>query len=202
MLSNIATNISLEKLGVEQKKKFIKSLTSIIKKLKDCKDSKKEQYLKLVREKFHLKQDEKFVVTKLRMMLVQLNASFECFQIRKAEKQKNGKKKKQCQTKETKLANSRKGIKSKAEVKDKKLGKKNPREILEKKLLEKLTKSMKKDVEDKKLNIKKPRKTLEERQLEKLRNKTFHDEEIFLETSKIEFLKSVNLHSRLDSLTL
>ena len=150
---------------------------SIIKKLKECKDSKKEQYLKMVRQKFKLNNDERFVITKLRMLLFELNASFETFQIRKPSKHhKKGKNKKQSQGKETKI------VKSKREQKP--------------------SQTIKTGTKEKKKCEKKLRVTLEERQLEKLRKQTPSINELSIRNpiSKIEFLKSVNLHSRVITL--
>merc|ERR1712129_317140 len=66
----------------EKKEKLTKAIINIIRKLKTTTDLKREKYMKMVCTEFNLEKNEKCVITKLRMMLVRLNAGVELPQIR------------------------------------------------------------------------------------------------------------------------
>ena len=70
---------------MENKQKFVKAVMNIIQKLKMASGLKKEKYLCRVRKEFNLAKDEKWVITKLRMMLVRLDVGMELLQIRKSQ---------------------------------------------------------------------------------------------------------------------
>ena len=88
----MASNLS------ENKEKLTKAIINIIKKLKISTGAKREKYMNMVRNEFNLGKNEKWVITKLRMMLVLLDAGLELLQIRKSETTKT--KKRQPVTKE------------------------------------------------------------------------------------------------------
>ena len=75
----------------ENKEKLTKAIINIIKKLKISSGAKREKYLNMVRNEFNLGKNEKWVITKLRMMLVRLDAGLELLQIRKSESTKTKK---------------------------------------------------------------------------------------------------------------
>ena len=81
------------------KEKLTKAIINIIKKLKISTGLKREKYMNMVRNEFNLGKHEKWVIRKLRMMLVPLDASLEVLQIRKSENSKT--KKRQPDAKET-----------------------------------------------------------------------------------------------------
>jgi hypothetical protein len=72
----------------ENKEKLIKSIVNIIKKLRASTGMKREKYMHLVCKEFNLGENEKWVITKLRMILVRLNAGMELLQIRNSENSK------------------------------------------------------------------------------------------------------------------
>merc|ERR1712129_223851 len=65
----------------EKKEKLTKAIVNIIRKLKTGTGLKREKYMNMVRTEFNLEKSEKWVLTKLRMMLVRLDASLELLQI-------------------------------------------------------------------------------------------------------------------------
>merc|ERR1712129_215153 len=70
----------------EKKEKLTKAIINIIRKLKTSTGSKREKYMNMVRTEFNLEKNEKWVLTKLRMMLVRLDAGLELLQITKTDK--------------------------------------------------------------------------------------------------------------------
>merc|ERR1712129_594255 len=83
----------------EKKEKLTKAIVNIIRKLKTSTGLKREKYMNMVRTEFNLEKNEKWVITKLRMMLVRLDAGLELLQITTSEK--NRTKKRQFVGKET-----------------------------------------------------------------------------------------------------
>ena len=73
----------------EKKERLTKAIINIIKKLKTSTGSKREKYIKMVCNEFNLDKNERWVITKLRMMIVRLDADFELLQIRTSDQHKN-----------------------------------------------------------------------------------------------------------------
>ena len=178
----MASNLS------ENKEKLTKAIINIIKKLKISSGAKREKYMSMVRNEFNLGNNEKWVITKLRMMLVRLDAGLELLQIKKSESTKT--KKRQyvaeeiiCEVTSTTLqrAKSLKGT-NLAALK-----------------LDQSMRSLKQDVKVKTSKqiktAKKARKSLECKQLEKLRNLKFevHEESLNNQENKAAFLRAFNL---------
>ena len=72
----------------EKKEKLTKAIINIIRKLKTSTGLKREKYMNMVRKEFNLEKNEKWVITKLRMMLVRLDAGLELLQIRTSDSQR------------------------------------------------------------------------------------------------------------------
>merc|ERR1712129_573759 len=72
----------------EKKEKLTKAIINIIRKLKTSTGLKREKKMNIVRKKFNLEKNEKWVLTKLRMMLVRLDAGLELLQIRTSDSQR------------------------------------------------------------------------------------------------------------------
>ena len=153
---------------IANKSKFVKAVTNIIRKLKTISGAKKEKYLNIIRTEFNLAKDERWVITKLRMMLVQLDAGMELLEIRKSEKLKMKKTKKTSSDVSNLCSSLTKSIKTS------------------------------KQTSNQTKKTKKPRKSLETRQLEKLRNMSFGEvEELDAKYSnKQAFLMTLDLHPK------
>ena len=163
---------------------------NIIQKLNTTTGSKKEKYMSQVRKEFKLAKDERWVITKLRMMIVRLDANLELLQIRKP-----------LTSKADIMLSPRDKIKSKAQkaiphkckvfVKE---------DSIKKALSEEKKKSVlvKQQATKQKATTRKPKKTLEARQLEKLRNMDFIQDDQRSNTlvNKVEFLKFFSLQSQ------
>ena len=72
----------------QNKEKLTNAIINIIKKLKISSGAKREKYMNMVRNEFNLGKNEKWVITKLRMMLVRLDVGLELLQIKKSESPK------------------------------------------------------------------------------------------------------------------
>ena len=172
-----------DKITSEKKEKLTKAIINIIKKLKTSTGLKREKYMSMVRTEFKLEKNEKWVQTKLRMMLVRLDAGLELLQITKSDN--NRTKKRQFVAKETSQGlfttkdsrvRTMKDTNVAFQTREKsKIGPKSSKAIFK---TSKQTKTAKR----------KSRKSLECRQLEKLRTKTFSQEEPFINTNnKVAF---------------
>merc|ERR1712129_405802 len=75
----------VDKITSQKKEKLTTAIINIIRKLKTSTGLKREKYMSMVRTEFNLEKNEKWVITKLRMMLVRLDAGLELLQIRKSE---------------------------------------------------------------------------------------------------------------------
>ena len=178
--SAIATTTS------ENKKKLIKSIINIIRKLKSATGVKREEYLNKVRKNFNIEKNERYVITKLRMILIKIHADVDCLQIDKSSKLKITKEK----AVENEKLNITEHISNTGNVKD----------VADQVYLTKQEKRNSKKVEtkvnksNKMQSARKPRKSLESRQLEKLRkNNLCQEETMKTEPNKIVFLGIFNL---------
>ena len=177
--SAIGKNIS------ENKGKIIKAVQNIIKKLQTATGLKKEKYMSLVRKEFNLGKNEKWVITKLRMILVRLDAGLGHLQIRQSENPR----------KEKSQSVLREAIKRKSNAKnrtsqDKYTATESPSNYFRNNIKETARKHTK--------SSKNQRKSLESRQLEKLRNTKFADDENTFNSSgnKAVFLSIFKLKSK------
>ena len=71
--------------------KFALAVSSIIKKIQSSEGAQKAKYLQKVKKQFQISDEERWVVTKLRMILVRLGMEVDLLQLKKSEK-KNGNK--------------------------------------------------------------------------------------------------------------
>ena len=165
----MSTKSAISKTTSEKKEKLTKAIINIIRKLKTSTGSKREKYLNMVRTEFNLEKNEKWVLTKLRMMLVRLDAGIELLQIRTSETPRI--KKRQSISKDTSCS---------AILTQKDSSKKMQREVMQSKQIKVTQKSQK---------------SLEYRQLEKLRKTNFEQEKTLnYSESKATFLRTFNLH--------
>ena len=166
---------NIDKSTSETKIEMTKNLVNIIKKLKDCCGLERKRFLSKVCKDFKMDKEEKFVITKLRMMLIRLDAGVEHLQIKghdeKDELMKNHKTKAIIGNKED----------------PSNLGDKNLQKVKEEcKLLYKRQAKTK------------PRKNLESKQLEKLRNNLFTTEKgNSIPINKEDFLRNFSLHPQI-----
>ena len=65
----------------ENKPRFVKAVKNIIQKLQTTTGLKKDKYMSMVCNEFNLGKNEKWVITKLRMILVRLDAGLEHLQM-------------------------------------------------------------------------------------------------------------------------
>ena len=160
---------AIGKTTSEKKAKLTKAIINIIRKLKTSTGSKREKYLNMVRTEFNLDKNEKWVLTKLRMMLVRLNAGIELLQIRASDIHR---------------AKRRQSV-----IKDISCG-----SILTKDV--RTRPAGRKVMTSKQIKVTRaPRKSLESRQLEKLRKTKFEQEKTLSNPeSKVAFLRYFNLH--------
>ena len=161
---------------------------NIIQKLNTSSDSKREKYMRQVRKEFNLVKEEKWVITKLRMMIVRLDVNMELLQIRKSINSKVGVKlspKEKLQRKALKEMEH----KCKVFVEEDYMTNGLPDLSWKQSVLVKLPAT-----KQKKTN-RKQRKTLKARQLEKLRNIDYVQDDQGSNTlvDKVSFLKSLNL---------
>merc|ERR1712129_427780 len=168
----------------EKKEKLTKAIINIIRKLKTSTGLKREKYMNMVRTEFNLEKNEKWVITKLRMMLVRLGAGLELLQITTSDKNKP--KKRQFVGKETPHGPFT--------TKESRIGTGEDTNVaLQTREQSKI--EVVKPSKQTKPSIRKSRKSLESRQLEKLRNKRFSQEEAVMisEDNKVAFLSMMNL---------
>ena len=191
MCLQIATKSAMATNSSGNKEKLSKAIFNIIKKLKITTGLKREKYMNMVRNEFNLGNNEKWVITKLRMMLVCLDAGLELLQIRKSQSAKTKKREDVakeiiCEVSSTKLerAKSVKGTNLAA------LKLNQSMSSLKQGVRVKTSKQIK--------TAKKARKSLECKQLEKLRNLKFevHEESLNNQENKAAFLKAFNLESQ------
>ena len=150
----------------EKKEKLTKAIINIIRKLKTSTGLNREKYMSMVRTEFNLEKNEKWVITKLRMMLVRLDAGVELLQIRTSESPRS--KKRQSIAKDTSCSPI---------LNQKDSSKKMQRVVMQIQVTQK------------------SRKSLEYRQLEKLRKTNFEQEKTLSNSeSKVAFLRTFNLH--------
>ena len=167
----------------EKKERLTKAIINIIKKLKTSTGLKREKYMKMVCNEFNLDKNEKWVITKLRMMLVRLDAGFELLQIRTAHHHKTKREWPIVKEASPKHITKRSSIKYANEVYQRGL------EMGLKNMKVKPSKQVK--------AVRKPRKSLECRQLEKLRMMKFDNEQSLRNSDdKVSFLNSLKLQPR------
>ena len=158
----------------EKKEKLTKAIINIIRKLKTSTGSKREKYRNMVRTEFNLEKNEKWVLTKLRMMLVRLDAGLELLQITKSDKTR---------TKDRQFAVKEVSCGPLTTTESRVRSAKDTNVALQTKEQSRIC-----------LKSRKSRKSLESRQLEKLRNKKFDQEEALINTdNKVAFLSMMNL---------
>ena len=177
------------------KSRYIQAIVNIIKKLKSSSGSQREKFISKVKKQFNFDDKEKWVVTKLRMILFRLEVDVQLLQI-KSRKGCEAINKKQCQPniqKETILMKAQRLKEKKDNIlagKDRKVQKSKTNGST--KVSPQRTSSAK---------IRKPRQSLEDKQLAKLRSVQLATEksepgitrqDIF-HTSKLEFMRSFNL---------
>ena len=181
---------------------YANALSKIIKTLRNSSGQTQKICLQKARKQFCLSDDEKYVVTKLRLILVRLGADIDKLQIRKTGR--NGVQAKTKFVAPTSVKERRTAINVEKEtvmmraqriraIKDSYFSTTtNNNES------KKSTQNFKK-VCTQETKIKKRRQSLEERQLAKLRSKTFKDDEVttnasrLFHSSKLEFLCALNL---------
>ena len=83
MCFKLSPKTAIENEMMENKSRLIKAVMNIIKKLNTTKGSKREKYMSQVQKEFKLAKDEKWVITKPRMIIETLDARMELLQIRK-----------------------------------------------------------------------------------------------------------------------
>ena len=86
----------------------INSVSAAIRKLKTASPDKKATFCEEVKKRFNLDPNEKWVISKLRMILYRMNAKFEKFQIQNSKMSAASDIKKVSKTKRIKLFNSEK----------------------------------------------------------------------------------------------
>jgi hypothetical protein len=172
----------------QNKEKLTKAIINIIIKLKISSGTKREKYMNMVRNEFHLEKNEKWVITKLRMMLVRLDAGLELLQIRKSESTKT--KKRQYVSKEVVCGFSSTNLQRSKSGKGTNLDVLKPEQSISS-----LEQGIKIKTSKQKKTAKKARKSLEFRQSEKLKNLKFedHEESLYNPENKAAFLRAFNL---------
>ena len=93
--------------------KMIKVISELIKRLKVATGAERNEIICNIRQKFQMRKDEKWVVTKLRMILFQMRADFQYFEIAGEKRNKNGEanktgSKKQCSRRSYQIPKTRK----------------------------------------------------------------------------------------------
>ena len=178
MLSELSVGPLIFRYESENKEKLIKVITNMIKKLKISSGMEKQKCFTMVCKKFNMVNAEENVITKLRMLLIQLGAGIDLLQIRKPDARRT--KNKQAFTAdkynivEHKLESDAESLNRIQETKSLPIIKVNPAR--------------------KQTPTKRSRKSLECRQLEKLNKKDFAKEiPVRNPESKMEFLRIFNL---------
>ena len=85
--------------------KFALAISDIIKTIQSSNGPQKTEYLERVKSQFQIDHNERWIITKLRMILVKLGVDSKLLHIRKSEK-KNLKMKKSLQNSKTKLVHA------------------------------------------------------------------------------------------------
>ena len=83
MLSELSVGPLIFRYESENKEKLIKVITNMIKKLKISSGMEKQKCFTMVCRKFNMVNAEEYLITKLRMLLIQLGAGIDLLQIRK-----------------------------------------------------------------------------------------------------------------------
>ena len=169
----------------QQKYRCIQAVSNIIKKLKSSSGLKKEKYISETKKLFKLDENEKWVVTKLRMILVRLQANMEFLQI---EKKKRSSPKKQ-------YAVIQKQILTTVILKTEE--RRRSKVIFAGNKGAKQQNCLKNQSKPKQQKSRMTRKSLEEKQLSKLRSVRLEEEtnstDARILNSKMDFLQSFNL---------
>ena len=146
-------------------------ISEIIKRIKTSSGSERDEILNSVRKHFQVEEGEKWVVTKLRMILFRMKGDIETFHLSKSKNPKKSKSKSKRQSGGTNDLRKSKRESSKTESKRS--------STLQKPL---------------KIQTNAKRLTLEEKQLNKLRKQTFPEKKLHsLPTSKLAYLKAYGL---------
>ena len=156
--------------------KTVQVISEIIKRIKKSSGSERDEILKSVKEHFQMEQDEKWVVTKLRMILFRMNGCIETFQLNES---KNQKKRKNKSKRQSRSLNSSPKSKRQYTRTEKTRSSSSPKPS--------------------KTQSKAKRLTLEEKQLNKLRQQTFPEmqKKTNFPTSKLAYLKAYGLEPTL-----
>ena len=175
------------------KSKYVNAIVNIIKKLQSSSGSQRKMFMSKVKKQFNLDDKERWVITKLRMILFRMKVGVELLQIKSKEERKVTKPHKSMSQKETILMKAQR-----LKEKNDKILSGNVRTI--QKSNEKTgTKSrFPKNFSE---ETRKPRQRLEDKQLAKLRTVQFDDDQYMTEykrknmfnSSKLEFMRSLNL---------
>ena len=145
----------------------VQVISEIIKRIKKSFGSERDEILNSVKYHFQMEQDEKWVVTKLRMILFRMKGGIETFQLNESKNQK------------------------KRKAKSKRQSRSLPKRKRQSTRTEKTSSSTPKSL---KTQIKAKRLTLEEKQLNKLRQQTFPEKKkTNFPSSKLAYLKAYGL---------
>ena len=180
MLSELSVGPLIFRYESENKEKLIKIITNMIKKLKISSGLEKQKCFTMVCRKFNMVNAEEYLITKLRMLLIQLGAGIDLLQIRKPDTRRTN-------NKQPFTADKYNIVEHKLESDAESLS-----HIQETKSLPNI--KVKVNVARKQTPTRKSRKSLECRQLEKLNKKDFAKEiPVRNPESKMEFLRIFNL---------
>ena len=170
---------------LQQKYRCIQAVSNIIKKLKSSSGLKREKYISETKKLFKLDENEKWVVTKLRMILVRLQANMELLQIEK--KKRSSPKKRYAVVQKQSLTTVIVKTQETGELKEIFKGNKGTKQ----------QNCLKNQSRLKQQKARKPRKSLEEKQLSKLRSVRLEEESNITDArilnNKMDFLQSFNL---------
>ena len=188
-LASANKSISHRKMKTKESR-GIKAIVNIIKKLQSSSGTKREGFISKVKKQFNLDDQERSVITKLRMILFRMEADIDILQICSKTQSKNVKlKSSQTETilmKAQRLKAKKKellagNVRKMHKINDRKGATDAPHNISE--------------------NTRKPRQRLEEKQLAKLRTVEYDDDNSKpsctrkdgFHSSKLEFMRSLNL---------
>ena len=165
------------------KPKYVNAVVNIIKKLQSSSGSQRKMFMSKVKKQFNLDDKERWVITKLRMILFRMKVDVEVLQIKTKEDRKVTKPHKSMSQKETILMKAHR-------LKEKK------DEMFSVNVRTKSRSS--KNISEK---TRKHRQRLEDKQLAKLRSLQFDDDQYMTEdttkdmfhSSKLEFMRSLSL---------
>ena len=169
----------------QQNYRYIQAVSTIIKKLKSSSGLKREKYISETKKLFKLDKNEKWVVTKLRMILVRLQANMELLQIEK--KKRSSPKKRYAVGQKQSLTTVILKTQETGELKEIFKGNKGNKQ----------QNCLKNHSKPKQQKTRKPRKSLEEQQLSKLRSVRLEEESNAIDARilnpKMDFLQSFDL---------